>query len=277
MRLHRRTAAVLTAAAVGALALAGCSSGSTAKTSSDGATKPSSSGSSTAPVNAVNVAALVSQASHSSTRLKSAHITTTSTLGAKTTDFSGVIAYHPTRLDFQIGVAGKQLREVLVDNVFYIKMPAGSGTGTKPWIAVGIKQISQLSGIDLDSLLNNANADQTVQLLTKSSDLTYVGTETVSGVSTKHLSGTVDLDKVFAALDTQEQSAQKTLQSMVQQLGVKNSHIDLWVNGDNIPVKVVQTYTSKLGPGSSTMLLTYLDAPVVIKAPPAAEVQKLAG
>lgn len=274
MRPRRRTAAVLTSAAVCALALSGCSSGSTAKTSSGGAAKPSGSSSTSS---AVNAASLVSQASHSSSRLKSAHIKTTSTLGGKTTDFSGVIAYHPTRLDFQIGVAGKQLREVLVDNVFYIKMPPGSGTGPKQWIAVGIKQISQLSGIDLDSLLNNANADQTVQLLTKSSDLTYAGTETVSGVSTKHLSGTVDLDKVFAALDTQEKSSQKTLQSMVQQLGVKNSHIDLWVNSDNIPVKVVQTYTSKLGPGSSTMLLTDLDAPVVIKAPPAAEVQKLAG
>jgi Predicted periplasmic protein (DUF2092) len=275
--VRRRTTLVLTSAAIGALALAGCSGSSSGGSASGGSGQSSSSSSSSGAGNAVNAAALVSGASHSSSKLKSAHITTTSVLGGRTTNFSGVIAYHPTRLDFRIGVAGKQLREVLVDNVMYIKVPGGAGSSTKPWISVGIKQISQLSGIDLDSLLNNANADQTVQLLTKSSDVKFVGNETVGGVSTKHLSGTVDLDKVFAALNSTEKSSQKTLQSMVDQLGVKDSHIDLWVNSDDIPIKVVQTYTSKLGAGSSTMLLTGLNAPVTIKAPPASQVQRMAG
>jgi hypothetical protein len=273
--VRRRTTLVLTSAAVCAVALAGCSGSSSGGSTSGGASTPS--GSSSSAGTAVNAAALVNGASHSSSKLKSAHITTTSVLGGKTTSFTGVIAYHPTRLDFRIGVAGKELREVLVNNVMYIKVPGGTGAGSKPWIGVGIKQISQLSGIDLDSLLNNANADQTVQLLAKSSDVKFVGNETVGGVSTRHLSGTVDVDKVFAALNATEKSSQKTLQSMVDQLGVKDSHIDLWVNSDDIPVKVVQTYTSKLGAGSSTMLLTGLNAPVTIKAPPASQVQRMAG
>lgn len=275
--LRRRPALVLVSVAVGAVALAGCSGSSGGAAAGAGGAAGSSSSSSSSSSPAVNAAALVGEASHASGKLKSAHIKTTSVLAGKTTNFSGVIAYHPTTLDFTIDVAGKQLRELLVDNTFYIKVPGGTGAGSKPWLAVPIKQISQLSGIDLDSLLNNANADQTVQLLTKSSDLKYVGTETVGGVSTRHLTGTVDIDKVFAALDATEKSQQKTLQSMVDQLGVKDTHIDLWVNGDDIPVKTVQTYTSKMGAGTSTMLLTDLNAPVKVTAPPAAQVQRFPG
>lgn len=269
---RRRSALARTAAAAGVVALlvTGCSGGS--GRSSGAGSNPSTSATGSTAVNAV---ALVRAASASSGKLRSAHITTTSEIGGKKTTFSGVIGYHPTTLDFQIGVAGKQLSEVLVDNVFYLKVPGAAGS--KPWLSVGIKQISELTGIDLDSLLNNAKADQTVSLLTKASDVRFVGNETVGGVSTKHLSGTVDLDQVFAALDAVEKSQQKTLQSMVEQLGIKDNHIDLWVNADDIPVKIVQTYSSKLGPGSSTMLLTDLNAPVHVTAPPAAQVQKMAG
>lgn len=276
---RRRSVLALTASAtLATLLVAGCSGGSSHGGSGAGPSASSSSSSSDGGSGvsaAVNAAALVRAASASSGKLRSAHITTTSQIGGTKTTFSGVIGYHPTRLDFRIGVAGKQLREVLVDNVFYVKVPGG--VGSKPWVSVGIKQISQLTGIDLDSLLDNANADQTVSLLTKASDVRLVGTETVGGVSTRHLSGTVDLDRVFAALDAQEKSQQKTLQSMVEQLGIKDNHIDLWVNADDIPVKVVQTYTSNLGPGSSTMLLTGLNAPIHVTAPPAAQVQRMAG
>jgi hypothetical protein len=276
--MRRRTAAVLGSVALCSIVLAGCSGGSSGGDSggATGAAKTGA-GSTTSPTTAVNASALVSGASHATSKLKSAHIKTVTELGGKTTNFSGTIAYHPTQLDFQVDVAGQQLRELLVDDTFYIKLPAAAGAGTKPWVSVPIKQISKLSGIDLDSLLNNANADQTVTLLAKSGDLKLVGNETVNGVSTRHLSGTVDISKYFSALGAVEKTKQKTLQAMVQQLGVKDSHIDLWVNGDDVPVKTVQTYTSKMGAGKSTMELTDINAPVHIKAPAASLVQRYPG
>lgn len=265
----RRSSAVV-AAALCAVALAACSSGSKPAATSSGA-NPSSSG-----TKAVDAAALVSQASHSSAVLKSAHITTTTVLSGKTSTISGDVAYHPTRLDLTINAGGQNLRELLVGNTFYIKLPPAAGS-PKPWVSVSVKKISALSGIDLDSLLNNASADQTVQLLTKAADVKYVGTEQVDGVAARHLAGTVDVDKVFAALSATEKTQQKQLQSLVESLGMTNNTIDLWVNDKDIPIKVVQSYDSKLGHGTSTMLLTKLDAPVSISAPPASQVGQFPG
>lgn len=264
----RRTTPVL-ALALCAAALAACSSGSNGASGSG----PSHT-SSTA--NVVDAAALVSQASHSSTALKSAHITTTSVIGGKTSTISGDVAYHPTRLDLTIDAGGQQLRETLVGSTFYLKLPPAAGA-PKPWVSVSVKKISALTGIDLDSLLNNASADQTVQLLTKASNVKYVGTEQVDGVSARHLSGTVDVDKVFAALSATEKTQQKQLQTLVDSVGMKNNQIDLWVNDKNIPIKVVQSYDSKLGHGTSTMFLTKLDAPVSITPPPASQVGQFPG
>jgi hypothetical protein len=265
----RRTTAVISVA-VCASALVACSSGSKSATGT-----PAGSHSTSSPP-AIDPAALVSQASHSSTALKSAHITTTSVIGGKTSTISGVVAYHPTRLDLTIDTGAAKLREVLVGKTFYIKLPAGAGS-PKPWVSVSVSKISALSGVDLDSLLNNASPDQAVQLLAKASTLKYVGTETVNGTSARHLSGTVDVAKLFAALSATEKSHQKQLQTMVDSLGMTKNVIDLWVNGANIPIKVVQSYDSKLGPGSSTMTLTDLDGPVSVKAPPAAQVGPFPG
>src|SRR4051794_33269563 len=115
----RRTTALLSIALC-ATALGACSSGGTSGTAAPGATHSSS-------PQAVDAAALVSQASHSSDALKSAHITTTSVIGGKTSTISGVIAYHPTRIDLTVDAGGQKLREILVGKTFYIKLPAGTG------------------------------------------------------------------------------------------------------------------------------------------------------
>lgn len=264
----RRTTTVLTLALC-ATALAACSSGK-------GGTAAPASNHSTPSSATVNAAALVTQASHSSSGLKSAHITTTTVLNGKSSTISGDVAYHPTRLDLTIDTGTAKLREILVGNTFYLKLPPAAGA-PKPWVSVSVKKISALTGVDLDSLLNNASADQTVQLLTKASTVKYVGSEQVNGVNARHLSGTVDVDQVFAALTATEKTKQTMLKSMVDSLGMKNNTIDLWVNDKNIPIKVVQSYDSKLGPGTSTMLLTDLDGPVAVKAPPASQVGQFPG
>jgi hypothetical protein len=269
--MRRRTSTVLLSVALCATALAACSSGSKGAA---GATAPSSRSSS--GTQAVDASALVSLASHSSSALKSAHITSTTSIGGKTSTISGAVAYHPTRLDLTIDTGAAKLREILVGNTFYIKLPAAAGA-PKPWVSVSVKKISALTGIDLDNLLNSASADQTVQLLTKASTVKYVGTEQVNGVSARHLSGTVDVDKVFAALTATQKSQQTQLKNLVDSVGMKNNTIDLWVNDRNIPIKVEQSYDSNLGHGTSTMFLTDLDGPVTVKVPPASQAGKFPG
>jgi hypothetical protein len=257
------TAVSVAALAVLALGLSACSSGSS----------PAKSGVAATTASAVNAADLVSQATKATTRIKSAHLSVTSVLSGKTSVLSGDVSYDPTKLDMSIDAGGGvKLQEVLVGNYIYVKLPAGAGAGHKPWASISLKQISKTSGLDLSSLLDNSSPDQTVKLLTKSNDLKYVGTDTVDGVSTRHLAGTVDLAATYPTLDA---ASQKTLTSLVKDLDVKNVHIDLWVNAQQIPVKVVESYTSKMGQGSSTMVLSALNAPVTITAPPASQVASL--
>jgi hypothetical protein len=265
----RRTSVALSAA-VALLALAACSSGSP-KASSASASGGTAAPAPSASVTAVNAAALVQQASKATGALKSAHLHVTSVLAGKTSVIDGDVSYHPVELSMSVDPgSGQKIEERLLHDTMYIKIP-GAPSG-KPWASISLKQISQVSGLDLSSLLDNTSSEQSVQLLTTSGDVKRVGTETVGGVPTTHLSGTVDLQKAYAQLP---KATQKTLTSMVKSLKVKNEHIDLWVNAQQIPVKVVESYSSSLGSGTSTMLLTHINDAAAIKAPPASQIGKL--
>ena len=223
-----------------------------------------------------NAAELAQRASHSAATLRSAHLTITSAVGGTRTTVTGQIAYHPVRMDLTVAVRGMRIREVLVGQTLYLKAP-GAGTPGKPWRSLSLRRLAAFSGLDLRSLINSANADPTVQLLNRAADLRLVGVETVGGVRTRHLTGTVDLDAVFAAMPASERATATTLQDMVDQLGVTDDQIDVWVNDDELPVKVVQSYLSSLGPGRSTMYLSRLNARTSISAPPRSQVAPFPG
>jgi hypothetical protein len=262
----------LAVAAVATIGLAACSSGSgAAKTGSSGGSGGSGGVSSSAPAS-VNALALVTAAGRSSQALHSAHIHTVSTLAGKTTTTDGDIAFGPTRLRLAVDSATGKTTEVVVGSTIYLQLPQSAGTGSKKWFSLSVARMSKVLGIDFNTLLNNATPDQMVQLMSKAGDLKYVGSEDVGGVSTRHLAGTVDLSKALGELGATS-SGGKTLTTLIQSLGVKDSHIDLWVNAQNVPVKTYETYTSKLGAATTTQTITKINAPVTITAPPASDVQ----
>jgi hypothetical protein len=260
----RRTAVAMSAAVLAAVSLTACSGGTKAPTAG---TPPL--------VKAVDALALVKKAGDTGQTLKSAHLETTTVLAGKTTTVTGDISYRPVELQESVVLAGTTVQEVLVGKAFYIKTPVAASPG-KPWVTISVARMSKLIGIDLNSLLNNSRPDQTVQLLSASGDLKVVGTETVNGMSTQHLSGTVDLDKAMAQISGSS-PAYKSIEAMVKSAGITDTHIELWVNEQNIPVKFTETYTSKLGAGSTTMTLTKLNQPVHIVAPKASQVTQFPG
>lgn len=244
----------------------------------------SSSATSTSPTPATGLAAeLAQRASHSTATLRSARLTMSSVVGDTRMTMSGQIGYHPVRLDVTASVKASaggsvrtvRIREILVGQTMYLRV-SGLG-GAKPWHSLSLRQLSQFSGIDLKSLLNNTNADPSVRMLTRSADLKLVGVETVGGVRTRHLAGTVDLDAVFAAMPASERTAVATLRDMMDQLGVADMRIELWVNSADVPVKLVQSYQTSLGPARTTMYLTHLNARTSISAPPRSQVQPFPG
>jgi hypothetical protein len=207
----------------------------------------------------------------------------TSVVGGTRMTMSGQIAYRPVGLDVTASVkipAGGsartvRMREILVGQTMYLRI-AGLG-GAKPWHSLSLSRLSEFSGLDLKALMNNANAQPSVRMLTRAADLRLVGVETVGGMRTRHLAGTVDLDAVFAAMPASEQAAVATLRDAMDQLGVADLRIELWVNRDDVPVKLVQSYQTSLGPARTTMYLTHLNAPTSISAPPRSQVQRFPG
>ena len=129
-----------------------------------------------------------------------------------------------------------ELSEVLVGKTLYMKLPASAGLGSaKPWFSVSVAQMSKLTGLDLDALLNKTSSDQTIELLKQAQDLKLVGSETVDGQNAQHLTGTVDIQKALAALSAQGASAQKdTLSNLVKQVGMTTAHVDIWVNAQQV-------------------------------------------
>jgi hypothetical protein len=250
-------------------ALTGCSGSGSSKAASGSTAAPSStSPSSTAST--VNAAALVARASSASGQLKTAHIVVTTSAAGKDSTFSGDVGYNPLRLALTIGVEGKTLQERIIGNYAYLKLPTGSSA--KPWVKLDFAKLAKAMGLDLNSSLNNANPAQAVQLLEKSSNLKDLGSATVSGVPTTHLSGTVDVAKAYTSLSG---PAKAQYQTMVQQLGLKDEHIDLYVNSQEIPIKVVQSFTAKTGATTVTVLLSKLNQPISVTAPPASQVGAL--
>src|SRR4029079_16276881 len=158
-------------------------------------------------------AELAQRAVHSTAVLRSARLTMTSVVGSTRMTMSGQIGYHPVRLDVSATVKAPvsgsvrtvQMREILVGRTLYLRV-SGLG-GAKPWHSLTLNQLSQYSGLDLNALMNSTNADPSVRMLTRAADLKLVGVETVAGVRTRHLAGTVSLDEVFAAMPASEQAA----------------------------------------------------------------------
>jgi hypothetical protein len=291
--MRRRTvrrAVLLTVAACVSAALGACSpalkddgsgsrtvpSSSAAEPSSSASATPTSGSSGSTTSTDAAAAALLRRATRSTAVLHSARMTMTSVVGSTRTTVTGQIAYHPVRMDLAISAGGVRLREVLLGSTLYIKLPAGTVPG-KPWRSLSLRQLSSFSGLDLAALMNSANADPTVRVLAKAANLRYVGVERLGGSRTRHLTGTVDLDQIFAAMPASEQAAAASLRDMVDTLGVTDDHIDLWVNADDIPVKVTQSYLSSLGRGRSTILLTHLNERTSISAPPRSQVERFPG
>jgi hypothetical protein len=228
-------------------------------------------------------AELAQRAVHSTAVLRSARLTMTSVVGSTRMTVSGQIGYHPVRLDVSATVHAPvsgsvrtvKVHEILVGRTMYLRV-SGLG-GARPWHSLTLSQLSQYSGLDLNSLMNSTNADPSVRMLTRAADLKLVGVETVAGVRTRHLAGTVSLDEVFAAMPASEQAAVATLRDTMDQLGVADLQIQLWVNQDYIPVKLVQTYRTSLGPARTTMYLTHLNVRTSISAPPRSQVTPFPG
>ncbi|HEX5404459.1 MAG TPA: hypothetical protein VFX16_19405 [Pseudonocardiaceae bacterium] len=259
--------------AVAVLALTGC-----APTSISGSAAPvgASSGSSshTGTTTVHSVADLGAAVRHGATAKNSVHVRMRMTVpGAGAITASGDMKFAGAKTAISLTMNEPtmgNLRMVLLDGTLYMKLPAAmaglvGGSDDKPWLKLAFgadNPITQALGANFtDELDPTKLLDQ----FKSAGTITKVTHETLNGQQTTHYAITVDVAKLGGT----DQSLSGLTASTIP--------FDIWVNSDNLPVRIV----SKMGfasPGGSsqeavlTADYTNWGQPVTITAPPADQV-----
>ncbi|WP_042420285.1 hypothetical protein [Streptacidiphilus anmyonensis] len=263
---YTRALVVAATAALAVTGLAACGGGKTASASGQAASVPM--------VSVADAMSATNQATQKYTSVSmkmDEHITA----DGKTADVTGNghISWKPVGLDMTMtmpatgGVAGGTMHMMMSGTTMYMGMSGKAAFQGKHWMKMDLSKDAAIA----DSLNKSSGQDPATQLklFTSSGDIKRVGTETVDGVSTTHYSGTVD----FAKLATEQDPSLKSLVQQDSKLGVSSMKVDLWVNGQNLPVRMVEAT-----PASSTMSLNatidytdYGTTPVTVTPPPAGD------
>ncbi|MFE2288464.1 LppX_LprAFG lipoprotein [Streptomyces sp. NPDC059443] len=175
------------------------------------------------------------------------------------------------------GEGGKTAEIRLVDGAMFI------GAEGK-WLKFDLKSLDAATAQKLNDAGGSANktgenpGDRAGELL-RAKDLKLVGEETVDGVKTKHLSGTVGLDEMRAALDSATPEAKKRQEDSLKGLeaqGVKSLTVDMWIDESDHTKQVRTRGEAAKGPVDTTIKFLDYNKPVEVAAPPADQVVDLA-
>lgn len=161
------------------------------------------------------------------------------------------------------------VRAVLVGNDMYAKLPPQLGqlTGGKPWVRFPISRAG--SGINVDQLVKQANPADQMKVFTDSKDVRRVGEDTIDGVTTTHYKGTISPREAIARLDPKERGS---LDGLYGRAGDRPVGFDLWVDGENLPRKLVSTFGAPDGRVDSTMIFSDYNRRFTVSAPPSDQV-----
>jgi hypothetical protein len=203
--------------------------------------------------------------------------------GGTTIRGSGDVRLRPTlaftaTLD-QLRVGGQALpgagsQAILVDGTLYAKVPrlAQFATGGKPWLRLNVDRAGQRAGFGFDEItdaVQRVNPAEQTKMFTGSKDARRVGEEKVEGVRTAHYTGTVTLQDALNRLDPQTRDKVRRWHGG----GADRLAFDIWIDGDNLPRKLVVKGTAD-GRDTSTVTVLYRDygKKVTVNAPPADQV-----
>jgi hypothetical protein len=245
-------------AAVGAVALAVTMSGCGAD---HGSTHGVTGGNAAAALTPANFTKTVTSAQKA---VKSAHMDATIKVGGQGGSISGDFAGSPDdlasmKMDMTLKVAGHNVEVRLVNKVVYVHAPGMPGQSGKPWLKLDLSDPSN----PLASLLDSANPKSFTSYLQAVKGLKDRGVETVDGVSTRHYTITIATAKALAASPAFKSQD-------ISKLGLPGTITgDVWLNSDNLPVKIVVRLGSL---GSFEAHFSKYGEPVTVNAPPAKQV-----
>lgn len=173
------------------------------------------------------------------------------------------------------------VRVVLWGDTLYVRSPMTSRlAGGRPWLKFTVQQLDTMTGMNLDAILRQAQQTSpadAVKMLTASKNIKQVGTVRSGGMQTTHYAGTLTVQEALAQFSG---DARASLEKVFQRLGVTDSStiaIDLWVDGQSLPRKLISKVQTSNGPLTKTVIYTGYNRPFAVTTPPADQVGQYTG
>jgi hypothetical protein len=211
---------------------------------------------------------------------------------------SGAMSWDPLAMDMTMsgmqGMAGAsadtpdEMRMMWLDNAMYMDMGAESAAqmNGKRWMKIDLDAMAEASGDKaltekMTSQMRDARQSPAEQLnmMLASPKIHLVGEEKVDGVTARHYRGSMTLDEILKAnkgdKNLDEAQRQKLVDSMKKQ-GVSGADVDVWMNGDDMPVRIDVAMDGKKGTTKVSEHLSDFGVKVAPQAPPAGETFDLA-
>ncbi|MEV0170799.1 hypothetical protein AB0I00_06670 [Streptomyces sp. NPDC050803] len=166
----------------------------------------------------------------------------------------------------RLGVTTMQAR--YLPDAYYARMGEkfAARTGGRHWIRYAYDDLADLGdgrGATFAEQMRGSTPSQSVKLLLHSEDVREVGRETVDGRRTTHYSGTVAVGDVTDA----------ALRRQLQQAGVTEQSVDIWVDDRDLLVKKVERGQMETGELTQTAHYRDYGVPVSVREPPAQDTQ----
>ncbi|MBT2409574.1 hypothetical protein J7I94_03195 [Streptomyces sp. ISL-12] len=209
---------------------------------------------------------------------------------------SGVMGWDPTVMDMTMkgsafAAAGAnapdQMRMIWQDNVMYMDMgaEAAKDMGGKRWMKFDLAAVAEASGDEalakqMTSSLENVNQNPAEQLamMLESPSLKHVGTEKIGGVEADHYKGMLTVKEMMESnesLDVLEPAERKQLLDNIEKSGVKGYDTEVWVDENDLPVRMDVTIESPEGDIDTSMKFSDYGAKAEVEVPPASETTDL--
>ena len=190
----------------------------------------------------------------------------------------GKVQVEPLAMDMEImdmTVAGQNMpgaRMVVLDNVFYLKLPQLSAMiAPAEWVEMDMSKIDELGGFSFEELMDQTRQMDPmaqIRMLQASGDFHEVGTETVGGVQTTRYVGSVDVSKL-SKLSGLNADPRRVMEKGYAELGVSTIDYELWLDQDFLVRKMGINLPGNAGTQTITLAISDYNKPVEIEAPPA--------
>ncbi|MFF3845296.1 hypothetical protein [Streptomyces sp. NPDC002328] len=204
---------------------------------------------------------------------------------------SGVMGWDPTVMDLTMEGsalaaepgAPEKVRMIMRDNVMYMDMgeKMSSDMDGKRWMKLDLNAMAKAAGDaalskQMASGLENMNQDPTKQLaiLLDSPSLKHMGSEKIGGVEAQHYKGTLTVKEMMesnGSLDVLDPKERDELLKQLEKSGIKGYDTDVWVNDEDLPVRMDVGMDTPQGTVDISMTMSDYGAKAEVKAPPAAE------